>query len=83
MSTKEKEEEPRPTVDNGPSYDRKQWLGMEEERDMTQDPRPSLCSSKPCPLFPDTLNCLLEKAEVDAGDSNSVLHACATSDLIH
>lgn len=80
MSTKEKEEEPRPTVDNGPSYDRKQRLGTEEERDMTQDPRPSLCSSKPCPFFPDTRSCPLERAEVGA---ELGLHASAASDLTH
>lgn len=71
MSTKEEEEESRPTVDNGPSNDRKQWLGMEEERDVTQDPRLSLCSSKSSPFSPDTLSCPLEKAEVSSGDLNS------------
>lgn len=47
VSAEEKEEELRATVDNGPSYDRKQRLGMEEGKDMTQDPMPSLCSSMP------------------------------------
>lgn len=80
MSPKEKEE-PRPTVDNGPSFDRKQWLGTEEEKDMTQDPSP--CFSKPAQLSSNTLNCPLKKAEVGAGDLNSGLHVWEASDLTH
>lgn len=57
MSTKEKEE-PRHIADNGPSYYRKQWLGMEEEKDMTQDPMPKPLVPQ---LSPNTLNCPLKK----------------------